>query len=146
MMRHLNTACLTTAFLLVGCFSKAEAQTACSLTSPEGKSIELVLEVQDDDAERAEGLMFRKTLGSNAGMLFIWPEAAQRSMWMKNTFLPLDMVFLRDHRIVGIIENTMPFSETILTVETPANRVLEVNAGSLKAWGVTHQWRLNCQP
>ena len=135
---------ITVVLLMVGCTSQADEQDFCKLSEPGGKTVQLLLEVQDDDTERQKGLMFRKELAENAGMLFVWPEAAQRSMWMKNTFLPLDMVFFRDHRIVGTIENTTPFSEAILTVEMPANKVLEVNAGSLKKWGVTNQWRLDC--
>lgn len=129
---------------LSGCMEKPVTTATCTLTSPAKRQFVLNVEVRDDEAGRAEGLMYRRDLADDEAMLFVWPEAEQRRMWMKNTYLPLDMLFLRDHHVVGMVENAVPESETILTVEAAANRVLEVNAGNLLHWGVNPQWRLDC--
>lgn len=144
--RYLYGLAATAAVLFTGCGGKAGVLTqSCWLVSPHGAQMALEVEVKNTDKGRATGLMYRRTLDAQSGMLFIWPHATFRQMWMRNTLIPLDMVFLYNQRIIGIIENTTPLSEAILTVESPANRVLEVNAGSLARWGVNQQWRLICQ-
>lgn len=130
--------------LLYGCDEKPVIKTTCTLTSPAKRQFVLNVEVRNDTAGRAEGLMYRKTMAEDDAMLFVWPDLAQRAMWMKNTLIPLDMLFLHDHRVVGMVENAIPGDEAILTVEAPANRVLEVKSGNLLHWGVNYEWRLNC--
>ena len=89
-------------------------------------------------AERQKGLMYRKQMPENQGMLFIFPGMSVRSFWMKNTFLPLDMLFIDDQlRVVGIIENVPPQTTKGRSVGKPAKYVLEVNAGVSKKAG----WR-----
>jgi uncharacterized protein len=88
------------------------------------------IEVATTDQERALGLMFRRSLPENAGMLFIYDPPQPATMWMKNTFIPLDMVFISAHGEVHRIEsNTEPFSTTIIPSEGDVAGVLELNAG-----------------
>ncbi|HAG52394.1 MAG TPA: DUF192 domain-containing protein, partial [Alphaproteobacteria bacterium] len=81
---------------------------------------------------RARGLMFIKNMPLDTGMLFVWPSYKEITMWMKNTFMPLDMIFIKDLEIVGIIENAVPQSLDILTIGKPSDKVLELNSGQVK--------------
>jgi uncharacterized membrane protein (UPF0127 family) len=88
------------------------------------------VEIADREEERARGLMFRNSLAEDAGMLFVYPQEGMRTFWMKNTYLPLDLIFIGSNkRIVGIIENARPLSEDHLSINLPAQYVLEVNGG-----------------
>ncbi len=83
------------------------------------------------------GLMYRTKLEGIDGMLFIFPAPRRISMWMKNTPLALDMVFIgADGAIVDIIPDTVPYSETVLTPKQPAKEVLELAAGRTKELGI----------
>ena len=90
----------------------------------------LDIEIADDDAQTTRGLMYRRSLGENQGMLFIFPSIEERSFWMKNTFISLDLIFLDENRpIVHIHENAPVRSEESIPSIRPAKYVLEVNAG-----------------
>ena len=95
------------------------------------KSHEFIVEIARTDRQQRQGLMFRRRLASNEGMLFVYSSAKILKMWMKNTYLPLDMLFIDARgRIVNIVERTIPGSlETISSVEQ-AMAVLEVNGGT----------------
>ncbi len=81
--------------------------------------------------------MFRKTLPGDHGMLFIWPKDARVTMWMKNTLIPLDMVFIDSHgRIVYIAANTTPESTATITVGQPVRAVLELAGGTAALDGI----------
>jgi uncharacterized membrane protein (UPF0127 family) len=95
-----------------------------------GPPVVVVVEVADDDAERARGLMFRRDLAPDTGMLFVFPDEAVRTFWMRNTPLPLDMLFIgTDGRLRGCVERAEPFTDAPRSVPAPARYVLEVNAG-----------------
>jgi len=95
------------------------------------------VEVADTPDARAHGLMYRRDLAADAGMLFIFPSESEQQFWMKNTPLPLDMVFIgADRRIVGIVADTRPFSTNPLGVSAPSQYVLEVHAGFCATHGV----------
>ena len=95
------------------------------------------VEVAATPETRARGLMYRHDLGAEAGMLFLFPTESDQQFWMKNTPLPLDMVFIGKHyRIVGIIPDTHPFTTTPLGVGVPAQYVLEVNGGFCARHGI----------
>lgn len=97
----------------------------------------LSLEVAKTEEEKARGLMFRETLAPDAGMIFLYPQPQKITMWMKNTPLSLDMVFVgSDNKISGIITNTEPFSERLIESEDPAIAVIEFNAGTAKRLGL----------
>lgn len=97
----------------------------------------LTLEVARSDNERAQGLMYRRELARDAGMLFIFPATQQQNFWMKNTPLPLDLIFLDENKtVVGVVERAVPFSTKTFGIEQPSRYVIEVNAGVAKELGV----------
>lgn len=91
------------------------------------------VEIADEDTERQIGLSGRKSLESNNGMLFVFEEKGKYSFWMKNTLIPLDIIFIDDNKIVHIVKNAQPVEEgeeaQIYQSPEDANFVLEVNAG-----------------
>lgn len=88
------------------------------------------VEVARTDEQRARGLMFRKFMPQDRGMLFDFKSEQPVMMWMRNTYIPLDMVFIsRDGRVINVAENTEPLSERTIASAAPAFAVLEVNAG-----------------
>jgi len=90
-----------------------------------------------DDVARARGLMYRTRLDADAGMLFSWDTEAPRSFWMRNTCIPLDMLFIAaDGTIVGILEQVPTLNTLPRGVPCPAKHVLEVNAGWTRQHGV----------
>lgn len=95
------------------------------------------VEVADDPGERAAGLMYRRSLADNAGMLFIYPKPQPVEFWMKNTPLSLDIVFVRqDGTIARIAENTVPMSEELIPSGEPVRAVLEVKGGTMRQLGI----------
>ena len=91
------------------------------------------------NSDRMRGLMFRKSLASNAGMIFLFQEEREHSFWMKNTLIPLDMVFVSSAwKVVGALENVLPLTEDPRTVGIPSQYVLEFSAGTIKRIGVSN--------
>ena len=104
------------------------------------ESPKLCFEIAETEGKRAKGLMFRKAdeLEENAGMLFIYPEEGMRAFWMKNTFIPLDMIFMDSGKnIVGIIDSAAPLTESPRKVDKPSQYILELKGGSAKKWGIS---------
>jgi uncharacterized protein len=95
------------------------------------------VEMATTEQEKKTGLMYRKELPDGKGMLFDFSPEQQVSMWMKNTYISLDMIFIRaDGRILRIAENTEPLSTKIIPSGGPAKGVLEVIAGTAKKYGI----------
>jgi uncharacterized membrane protein (UPF0127 family) len=95
------------------------------------------VEMAKTEEERRTGLMYRKSLPEGRGMLFDFSPEQNVSMWMKNTFISLDMIFIgSDGRILRIAENTVPQSEKIIPSGGPAKAVLEVIAGTARKYGI----------
>ena len=95
------------------------------------------VEVADDDKERQIGLMNRDFLEEDKGMLFVFPESDIHSFWMKDTLIPLDMIWINENgEIVFIKENATPLSEEIISPNAEALYVLEVNGGSVERKGI----------
>ena len=95
------------------------------------------VEMATTEEEKSTGLMYRKELPDGKGMLFDFSPEQQISMWMKNTFIPLDMIFIRaDGRILRIAENTEPQSTKIISSGGLAKGVLEVIAGTAQKYGI----------
>ena len=89
------------------------------------------IEIANTPITRQRGLMERRHLELDAGMLFDYTKPRQIHMWMKNTFIPLDMIFIdRSGRIVLIVENTTPFSTDVIASPGPVLAVLELNGGT----------------
>jgi uncharacterized membrane protein (UPF0127 family) len=130
--RRLLTAA---AFLLFGLFATspraAEMQTL-EIVTKTGVHV-FAVEVVSNDADRAKGLMFRKELPEGRGMLFDFEREQDVSMWMQNTYIPLDMIFINgDGRIRRIAENTTPLSTRVIPSGGPVRAVLEVIGGTAK--------------
>jgi uncharacterized protein len=88
------------------------------------------IEIADDEGKRMQGLMFRDSMAENRAMLFVFPDEAERSFWMKNTILSLDLVYVNAKNvIVSIQKNAVPYSEDSLPSNGLAKYVVEVNAG-----------------
>jgi uncharacterized membrane protein (UPF0127 family) len=95
------------------------------------------VEVAETDAERQKGLMFRKSLPEGQGMLFDFKQDQEVAMWMRNTLIPLDMLFINaDGRIRRIAENTEPLSERTIPSGGPVRGVLEVIGGTARKLGI----------
>jgi uncharacterized membrane protein (UPF0127 family) len=95
------------------------------------------VEMATTEEEKTTGLMYRKELPDGKGMLFDFTPEQQVSMWMKNTYISLDMIFIRaDGRILRIAENTEPESTRIISSGGLAKGVLEVIAGTVKKYGI----------
>ena len=95
------------------------------------------VEMATTEQEKETGLMYRKELADGKGMLFDFSPEQQVSMWMKNTYISLDMIFIRaDGRILRIAENTEPLSTRIIPSGGLAKGVLEVIAGTAKKYGI----------
>jgi len=100
-----------------------------------GTRLVVRVELARNDAERSKGLMNRERLDEEAGMLFLFPASDDHAFWMKNTLIPLDMIFVaEDGRISGIVERAEPRSLALRSVGAPSRYVLEVNGG----WSARH--------
>lgn len=97
--------------------------------------VAVTVEVVSTTAAITRGLMYREFLAADAGMLFLMPKQEVQSFWMRNTLIPLDMLFIgEDMTVVGIVERAQPRTDTSRTVGKPSRYVLEVNGG----WASTH--------
>jgi uncharacterized protein len=134
-------ACLATlaVLVLVGvALSAAHAANFQSLEIVTGSGVHVFsVELATTEEEKTTGLMYRKELPDGKGMLFDFSPEQEISMWMKNTYIPLDMIFIRtDGRILRIAEDTEPLSTKIIPSNGPAKAVLEVPAGTAQKYGI----------
>jgi uncharacterized membrane protein (UPF0127 family) len=112
------------------------APEALVVVSPQGRTT-LRVEVVDDAAGRRKGLMGRSELAPDAGMLFDYRMPVQATMWMKDTPLSLDMIFIgEDGRVVRVAEHTQPYAETLIPSFVEVRAVLEVVAGTARRLGI----------
>lgn len=108
-------------------FSRSTLQIA----TPDGKLHKIDVWIADSDARRSRGLMFVEDMADDAGMLFIYPQPQPISMWMKNTHLSLDMLFVSaDGRVHRVAENTKPMSTDTISSDGTVLAVIELKAGS----------------
>jgi len=116
-----------------------------SITDSSGNSkIRINIEIADTDFDRQLGLMFRRTMEENQGMLFNFPAEEMQSFWMRNTFIPLDLIFINSAKqIVTIIKNTEPLTDSNHSSTKPAKYVLEVNAGFTEKYSISEGDRVN---
>ena len=95
------------------------------------------VELARDDASRERGLMYRTSMPSDGGMLFSWSDERVRSFWMRNTCIPLDLLYItKDGIISGILEQVPTLDEAPRRINCPVAHVLELNAGWARAHGV----------
>lgn len=102
-----------------------------TIVTPDGKTLASVsVEVADTNDKRELGLMYRSHLEDDAGMIFVFPHPEQLQFWMKNTKIPLDMIFADgDGHVLGVVANAVPYSEQNVGVPGLGEYVLEVNGG-----------------
>lgn len=106
-------------------------------TSADGRRTSFNLEIADVPDTRAKGLMFRRSMGSNEGMVFVFPKSEDQTFYMKNTYIPLDMVFVDEYGVVvGVVENARPLTLEIRSVGRPSRYVVELNASTARASGI----------
>jgi uncharacterized membrane protein (UPF0127 family) len=115
----------------------AQALEALTILSQAGQRQSFQVEVARNDADRAQGLMFRRSMAPDRGMLFDFGRVEPVAMWMQNTYLPLDMLFIRpDGTIARIAANTEPLSTRTIPSGEPVLAVLELNAGTASRLGI----------
>jgi uncharacterized membrane protein (UPF0127 family) len=124
--------------LLPGLSPAAELpKSPLQIVTADGKTHDFTIELADTDDSREHGLMFRETLAPDAGMLFDFKQPKQVAFWMKNTPLPLDMLFIdAGGRIVSMAERTVPQSLTPIGPGEPVLAVLKVNGGTAARLGI----------
>ncbi len=129
------------------CVAVCAAFVAAGPVSAAGKAIiEIIsktgvhafnVELAANDAERERGLMFVKHLPEGQGMLFDFKTDQPVSFWMHNTYIPLDMIFIRSDGVIAhIAENAKPFSDALIPSEVPVRAVLEVIAGTVQEFNI----------
>ena len=113
------------------------APTESLIVHAGGSAYRFDIELATTPDERERGLMYRKSLGANAGMLFMYPDEEPVAFWMKNTLIPLDMLFIKaDGQIVHVARNAVPLDETPIASGQPVRAVLEINGGAADALGI----------
>ncbi|MEY4461104.1 MAG: hypothetical protein RL429_1093 [Bacteroidota bacterium] len=110
-----------------------------AFVTPAGDTVAaFALELAETTAETTQGMMFRRSAPEGTGMLFIMPEERYQSFWMRNTYVPLDIIYLSESgSVVSIQANAQPMNETPLPSEGPAKYVLEIAGGRAAALGIT---------
>jgi uncharacterized protein len=104
------------------------------------------VELARSDREKERGLMYRTGMPEDAGMLFSWSENAPRTFWMRNTCIPLDMLFIdKDGFVVGVLEQVPTLNDEPRAVPCPAAHVLELNAGWARAHGIRSSQRVRIE-
>jgi len=123
----------------IGPLEDLDAFPSAELKISEGKKVRHVFRVwlADTPQRQAQGLMFVRSLPDLRGMLFAYAQSKPISMWMKNTYIPLDMVFIDAHgRIQQIVEQTTPHSLDLIRSKDPAFAVLEIAGGEAQRLGI----------
>lgn len=131
---------LSCALVFFAVVSAAKAQgcadTIVDLRSG-GSQLRFTVEIADDEAERAKGLMFRAGLGQFSGMLFVYDSPIVAAFWMKNTYIPLDMLFMdAKGTVTQIVENAEPRTTIPRLGGTGVKFVLEINGGLARKFGI----------
>jgi uncharacterized protein len=133
-MRALSVLLL--ACIAIACPAVALDRNTVEIASKTGVHV-FTVEIADTDATRERGLMYRRELADGRGMLFDFFREQPVGFWMKNTYIPLDMIFIRaDGRIASIAENTEPLSERVVPSGAPVRAVLEVKGGTARRLGI----------
>ena len=141
-LQRLNKSALAALFLFVLASAMAFSATfeteSLVIHTKAGKQLTFTVELAIAADQRQQGLMNRDEMAADRGMLFDFGETRRVYMWMKNTYLPLDMLFIGpDGKIVLVKADTMPLSEEIIDSHDPVRFVLELNAGTAQKLGIT---------
>jgi uncharacterized membrane protein (UPF0127 family) len=123
-------------YVFIGSGAQAASIQPLEIVTKSGVQV-FSVEMATTEEEKTTGLMYRKELADGKGMLFDFTPEQEVSMWMKNTYISLDMIFIRaDGRILRIAENTEPMSTKIISSRGLAKGVLEVIAGTAQKYGI----------
>lgn len=118
-------------------FFKKEGELALYKITSDSTKINLDIEIADTEYDRQTGLMYRSSMKNSQGMLFVFENERARSFYMKNTKIPLDLIYINENKkIVSFQKNAQPFNETSLPSNAPAKYVLEINAGLSDIWNL----------
>src|SRR5690625_35824 len=120
--------------VFLGAIAHACANPVNQILTIEGQRIEV--EVADTEQRRAVGLMYRDTLPDNAGMLFVFEQADRPCFWMKNTFIPLSIAFIKDNAVISSLHTMQPHSTELHCPTEPILYALEMNAGWFEQHGI----------
>jgi uncharacterized membrane protein (UPF0127 family) len=135
MLRRTILVSVLAVLLLAGRMAAAD-QSALTIESASGKQ-PFTVELATTSDQMALGLMFRQSMPADAGMLFIYPSEQHVEFWMKNTLIPLDMLFIgADGHIKHIAQRTIPLDETPIPSVEEVKSVLEVNGGTVERLGI----------
>lgn len=128
---------LASSLLVAACAGADDEVIRVPVTIAASEPVTFDAEIADDPDERREGLMGRTSMDEDRGMLFLFPDEAQRSFWMKDTLIPLDMIFIRaDRTILGIVDEAEPNTTLRRSVPGESQFVLEINGGLARAYGI----------
>jgi len=112
-------------------------KSTLAIYTPDMRKHEFKIWIADTEARREQGLMFVKSLPADQGMLFIFDAPRRVSMWMRNTLIPLDMVFITvEGRVDSVATNTKPMSERIISSKGVVQTVLELKGGVALQWNI----------
>ncbi len=112
-------------------------ETTAVFTAPDGRRSSFRLEIADTPELREKGLMFRKSLPADRGMVFVFPADAVQTFWMRNTRIPLDMVFVEaGGRVAGVVEDARPLTLDVRSVDAPSRHVVELNGRVARTHGI----------
>ena len=146
--------------MLIGCREQAATQQSpaagldalfdraeLEIVANDGRRHRFQVYLAENPEQQVRGLMFVRDLPERTGMLFIYDRAARYSMWMKNTYIPLDIVFARqDGTVASVIDDAKPLSLESLAATEPVNYVLELNAGVARRLNIGAGSRLIRKP
>jgi hypothetical protein len=121
---------------LTFCFVCLSAQAAMPLVELGFGKHTLMAEVASNDPDRMQGLMQRRMLPENRGMLFVFPNIARHGMWMKNTFIPLSVAFIDDKGVIINVEDMQPHTLDAHNAKQPVRYALEMNLGWFRKRGI----------
>lgn len=133
-----TTTFATLSFIAAAACSPTPPSNRLDIVTADGAHHPFHVEVATRPADRERGLMYRQSLAADAGMLFDFHQDELVSMWMKNTFIPLDMLFIAaDGTVVGIAADAVPQSLDTISSGRPVRAVLEIKGGEAARQGIT---------
>lgn len=141
-----RTAICLYLLLLVGCFTIAKSNEATQQLSKVKITIgilRLTVEVANTPDSRAKGLMFRKSLPEHTGMVFVFPEETVLAFWMKNTTIPLSVIFVNKNGIIVSVKSLVPYSENPVSSSKLALYAIELNRGECERYNIKPGMRVD---
>ena len=130
-------------FIIFSFNHHAKSYTSKVYISSYSQDFKFSVEIAMTEEERKKGLMFRKSLALDKGMLFVFPKEDIVKIWMKNTYIPLDIIFISsDYFIMDIVKNAQPLRENIYISESKVKYVLEINSGLVDKYDIEKGYKV----